>query len=57
MKYVISATKCKTKKEALDLVLQWELENNLDPDTRIYEVKGKTFHPVKITEIKLKEIK
>ena len=52
MKYVISATECKTKKEALKKIVVWDKNGELAENTKIYEVKGKSFKPVK--EIVLK---
>ena len=45
MKYVISSSEFKSKKEALERIQDWDVLGTLDPNARVYSVKD-IFEPV-----------
>jgi len=54
MKYVISSAEFRSKKKALEQIIEWEADGTLDPNAKVYLIK-KTFEPVTIVEIKLEK--
>ncbi len=54
-KYVISSNEFKTLEQAKNQIKIWEMGGTLNNDSKIYEVTGRVFTPVRKTEISFKE--